>query len=90
MVWVEDHQGTAAPDHERGAGMGEAKRGAVVKVGRLYVRDYPERFAGDYTLTPNRLRAAQFHVEDTPAQVADELTAALGIRAQVFAVDEED
>jgi hypothetical protein len=62
---------------------------AIVKVGGLYVRDYPERFQGDYTLTAQRSRAATFHVEDLPAKVAGDLSEALGIRAEILDADEK-
>jgi hypothetical protein len=61
----------------------------VVKVGDLYVRNYPARYEGDFTLTPSRDRAATFYVEDMPSQVAGELQAKLGIRAKVLRADEE-
>lgn len=62
----------------------------LVKVGRLYVRDYPVRRGGgdDFSLTPNRSRAALFHVTDVPAEIAAELTV-LGVRAEVVDADEE-
>lgn len=69
--------------------MANQKRGAVVKVAGFYVRDYPARSSGDFCLTPQRKRAAQFFVTDLPTQIAAELTAALGIRARVLAADEE-
>jgi hypothetical protein len=70
-------------------GSAKQKRGAVVKVGDFFVRDYPARSKGDFCLTPHRDRAAQFFVADLPVQVAAELTAALGVRAQVLTADEE-
>lgn len=55
-------------------------RKSVVKIGNLYVRDYPARFGGDFTLTPDRKRAATFHVEDMPKHVAMQISTALGLR----------
>lgn len=70
--------------------MEKAKSGLlVVKVGSLYVRDYPARLEGDYTLTAKRSRAATFHVEDVPVLVAESLTEALGARAEVLDAEME-
>jgi hypothetical protein len=56
------------------------------------VRDYPARFGGDFTLTPELTRAATFHVDDVPKQVAIQINTALGIRgarAEVLDADIE-
>jgi len=44
-----------------------------VKVGALYVRDYPLRFAGDWTLTSSPSRVAKFYSDEVAAQVVVEL-----------------
>ena len=64
--------------------MAKGEGGLIVKVGELYVRDYPARFNGDYTLTAHRSRAATFHVEDIPVSVAASLMVALGVKAEVL------
>lgn len=51
----------------------------VVRIGHLYVRDYPARFGGDFTLTPSLTRAATFHVDDVPKEIVVEINAALGV-----------
>jgi hypothetical protein len=67
--------------------MGKAKEKLIVKVGKLYVRDHPARFQGDYTLTAKEDRAAIFHVDDVPVRVAQSLIEALGVRAEVLPAD---
>lgn len=81
-----------APERGKGlAGNREAKEeGAlIVTVGPLYVRGYPARFKGDYTLTTQRSRCATFHVEDVAEAVAASLTAALGAKARTLQAKSE-
>jgi len=61
----------------------------LVKVGNLFVRDYPkDGWRGDYTLTPDRQKAARFHVDDVPSVIAAELTVK-GVRAVVVNAEDE-